>query len=540
MSDSKKFPSSVLSGVSDRRSAIKGVFGGALSFGFLGGVSGASAQSAGVKSVAAPASRAELVDMPAWKLSLSIQNKQVSCEEVMGAFLQQADKFNGKVNAFVARQGTEQLINQAREKDRILAAKGPEGWMHGFPQAIKDLADTQGIVTTYGSPSFKDNVPKRDSMMVAQMRSAGSIIVAKTNTPEWGFGSHTYNPVYGTTANAYDQSVSAGGSSGGAAVSLALRMQPVADGSDFMGSLRNPAGWNCVFGYRPSWGRVPMPGKELFFNQFGINGPMARSVPDLALLLATQSGYEPMVPASLSTDDHLSLITPSNVTGLLKADQRGKKIAWLGDWNGYLATEDGVLDVCQKALRVFENMGMVVEPIKNPTDPERFWNEVWLPHRHLCATGQSALYENPVSRALAKPEAVWEYDGSKKYSGQDAYNASIKRSDWYRVVAELFKKYDYIVVPTAQIFAFDKELPWPKTVGGRSMDTYHRWMEVVSHWTMSGNPVAALPAGKNAKGLWNGIQVVGRPRGDWELLQLAYAYERATDIVNMNRPALLA
>lgn len=519
-----------------RRDAIKDAIGGAFAISAIG--PGTPALAKDGKNLSVGKTSTKIIDMPAWELSQQIHAKNVSCVEVMAAYLAQADKVNATVNAFVARQDPEGLLKHAREKDELLARSGPMGWMHGFPQAIKDLSDTAGITTTYGSPSFKNNVPKQDSMMVHQMKDAGCIIVAKTNTPEWGYGSHTYNPVYGSTGNAYDPTKSAGGSSGGAAVSLALHMQPVADGSDYMGSLRNPAGWNCVFGYRPSWGRIPSPRKDLFINEFGISGPMGRSISDVALLLATQSGYSPRAPASLPKDENLASITPYNVCDRLKADHKGKKIAWLGNWNGYLPMEDGVLETCEKALKVFESMGMRVESIKNPADPERLWNEVWLPNRHFSANGQKALMENPTSRALAKPEAIWEYEGSKKYSSYDVYESSVKRSEWYVAMLAVFDKYDFIVAPTAQMFPFDREIHWPKEVAGKQMDTYHRWMEVVTAWTMSGNPVAALPAGFNSKGLCNGIQLIGRPRGDWEVLRAAYAYELVSDIVNKNRPVL--
>lgn len=524
----------------NRRTAIKNLVGGVAAVGLLGKMHASIAQTASATgSTSVPSSGAtQIIDMPAWELSAQIHAKKISCQEVMKAYLTQIDKVNDKVNAIVALQDHDDLMKQAAEKDRLLAQGKTDGWMHGFPQAIKDLDDTKGVRTTYGSPVFKDNVPTTDSFMVQRMKAAGIIVVGKTNTPEWGYGSHTYNPVYGVTGNAYDPSKSAGGSSGGAAVTLALRMQPVADGSDFMGSLRNPAGWNNVFGYRPSWGRVPAPGKELFFNQFGINGPMGSSIADVALLLNTQSGYTPLAPESLADDANLKALTPLNVCDRLKMDPKGKSIAWLGDWHGYLAMEKDVLEVCQNGLKAFEGMGVKVDTIDNPTDPAKFWDEVWLPHRHICASSMRALMEDPAKRALSKPEAIWEYEGSKKYSAQDTYFASLRRSDWYRTVLGIFEKYDFIAVPTAQMFAFDKNWHWPKEVAGKEMDTYHRWMEIVTHWTMCGCPVAAIPVGFNSKGLSMGIQLIGKPQGDWDVLRMAYAYELATDIVRKHRPAL--
>lgn len=480
-----------------------------------------------------------IVDMPGWKLSEEIHAKKVSCKEVMEAYLNHIDKVNPKVNAIVALQERDGLMSQAAEKDAALAAGKSDGWMHGFPQAIKDLDETKGIVTSFGSPILKNFVPQTDSLMVKRMKKAGSVIVGKSNTPEFGFGSHTYNPVYGTTGNPYNTDLSAGGSSGGAACALATRMLPVADGSDFMGSLRNPAGWCNVFGYRPSWGRVPSYSLEQFTTHFGIRGPMARTVADIALLLATMSGYDPQVPSSFENSADLDALTPANVHDRLKADQKGKKIAWLGNWNGYLPMEPGVLELCGEALKTFNAFGVTVEPIASPIDPEAFWSEVWLPLRHYASTLLKPHYNDPEKRKLLKPEAIFEYEGAFKYSAQDIYAASEKRTVWYKKLLEVFDTYDYVAVPTAQMFPFDKTLHWPKEVAGKKMDTYHRWMEVVTHWTISGSPIIAIPAGFNAAGLSMGIQLVGKPRGDFELLQMAYAYQQEKDWVETHRPKLI-
>jgi amidase len=481
----------------------------------------------------------EIVEWSGRELSKNIQSKEVSCQEVMDAYLNQIDKVNPKVTAIVALQDRELLMKQAKEKDEELQAGNSNGWMHGFPQAIKDLENTAGIVSSQGSPIFKDYIPKEDSLLVKRMKDAGSIIIGKTNTPEWGFGSQTYNPVYGPSGNPYDPERTTGGSSGGAASALALRMQAVADGSDFMGSLRNPAGYCNVYGYRPSWGRIPSPGADLFLSTCPMRGPMARTVADLALLLGTQSGYDAATPATLEDDVNLKNLTPDNVEESLKGDMTGKKVAWLGDWNGYLPMEDGVLEVCENALKTFPSFGASVEAIENPFDPELLWNEVWLPFRHFGAISLKSFYDDPEKKKLLKPEAIFEYEGSLKYNIQDLYFASVKRSQWFHALLKVFETYDFVAVPTAQVFAFDKNIHWPTEVAGKKMDTYHRWMEIVTHWTLTGNPVAAIPAGFNKDGLSMGIQLIGKPRSDFELLKFAYAYEQANDVVGMNRPGLL-
>ncbi len=247
---------------------------------------------------ASDAGASEIVMMDAIPLAAAIARGKISCAEVMTAYLDHIDKLNPKVNAIVALQDRAGLLAQARERDAQLARGDAVGPLHGFPHAVKDLAPVKGMPMTMGSPILKDFVPPADSVMVERLRKAGAIFIGKTNTPEFGLGSHTYNPVYGVTRNPYDLSRSAGGSSGGAAVALALRMLPVADGTDYGGSLRNPAGWNNVFGFRTSFGRVPADGRDAWLPSMGVVGPMARNVADLALLLSVQAGYDARAPLS--------------------------------------------------------------------------------------------------------------------------------------------------------------------------------------------------------------------------------------------------
>src|SRR5688572_27636808 len=263
----------------------------------------------------------DIVMMDALALSRAIKSKQVSCVEVMNAYLDHIDALNPTVNAIVSRQDRGGLIEQAKARDGELARGEVRGWMHGFPQAIKDLTATKGIRTTQGSRLFKDFVPAADAMMVERMKRAGAIIIGKTNTPEFGLGSNTYNDVFGRTLNSYDQSKSSGGSSGGAGVSVALRMLPVADGSDHGGSLRNPAAWNNIFGFRTSYGRVPSQGLDVFYAWMGVPGPLARTVPDLAMLLSVQAGHDPRLPLSNRQD-------PAQFTQDLKRDFKGSRVAW--------------------------------------------------------------------------------------------------------------------------------------------------------------------------------------------------------------------
>lgn len=473
----------------------------------------------------------DIVRLGAGHLSALIAAREVSCREVMLAFLDRIHAVNPSVNAIVALQPQAALIAQAEEADQRLARGQHDGWMHGFPLAVKDLAFTAGIRTTLGSPIFRDHIPTDDSLVVARMKRAGAIIIGKTNTPEFGLGSNTYNPVYGKTLNPFDLNRSAGGSSGGAAVALALRMLPVADGSDMGGSLRNPAGWNNVFGFRPSFGRVPkLPELDLFQQQLGTEGPMARSVADLARLLAIQAGPDPHSPLALQEDPRVFLQS-------LDCSVKGLRIGWLGSLDGHLAMENGVTEVCDEALKVLGELGCHVVPASLGFDPERLW-QAWLVLRSTLAGGAlAAHYADPTRRALLKPEAIWEVENGRKHNAHDIYRASVARSDWFRAALRLFEHYDFLALPSAQLFPFEISKAWPDDIAGNPMDTYHRWMEVVIPATMAGLPVISVPAGFGGpRGLPMGLQLIGRPRADLSVLQLGHAYDRATDWVRRAPP----
>ena len=475
-----------------------------------------------------------IVELDAIELSRAIHARQVSCHEVMQAYLAQVERFNPTVNALVSLRSHEDVLAEAAQRDRELDQGQSRGWMHGMPQAIKDLAATQGLRTTLGSPLFAEHVPQEDAISVARVRASGAIIIGKTNVPEFGLGSQTYNSVFGTTGNAYDPRLVAGGSSGGAAVALALRMLPVADGSDMMGSLRNPGAFNNVFGLRPSQGRVPHgPAPELFVQQLATEGPMGRSVADVARLLSVQAGYDLRVPLSLKED-------PAVLGEPLQRDFKGARLGWLGDYNGYLPMEDGVMSLCESALKDFAALGCEVEHCQPEFSLERLW-QTWLVHRHWLIQGSlGAAYADPQKRALLKPEAQWEVQGGLQLSAADVYQASINRSDWYRALGKLFERYDFLLLPTAQVFPFDAQQAWPRLVAGREMDTYHRWMEVVIGPTLAGLPSMNVPVGFNPQGLPMGLQIIGPAQADRAVLQLAYAHEQLTRWVQRRPPACLS
>jgi amidase len=454
-------------------------------------------------------------------LSRAIHGRDVSAVEVMTAYLDRIEAINREVTALVSLRPREALLAEAAAADADLGRDHDRGWLHGIPQAPKDLTATAGIVTTMGAPALARNMPGANSILVERTVAAGAILIGKTNTPEFGLGSHTFNPLFGTTRNPYDPSRSAGGSSGGAAVALATRMLPVADGSDMMGSLRNPAGWNNVYGFRPSVGRVPTgPGPEIYLQQLSTEGPMGRSVADLAMLLSTEAGHDPRMPLSLDGDG-------SVFAGPLDHDPAGTRIGWLGDLGGRLAMEPGVIETCEAALGVFEAMGCVVEPVRIDFDFDALW-DAWATLRSFLVAGSLGLfYDMPAMRAGLKPEAVWEIERGRALTAGAVLRASAVRSDWHRALLKTHETWDVLALPTAQLFAFDAGERWPQVVGGRAMDTYHRWMEVVVPASMAGAPTLAVPAGFGAGGTPMGLQLIGPARADLAVLRLGHAYDLA-------------
>jgi amidase len=310
-------------------------------------------------------------------------------------------------------------------------------------------------------------------------------------------------------------------------------MLPVADGSDFMGSLRNPAGWNHIFGMRPSQGRVPFgPGADVWVDQLGTEGPMARSVRDLARLLATQAGHDTRQPLSINSS--------LDVSGLAYTPDalRGLRVGWWGDLGGHLAMEDGILSVCEDALDAMQTAGAQIEPTDPGFDPQALW-ACWLVWRRaLVGPKAAALLQLPGAREELKPEALWEYDNSLKLSFMDFQLASQRRTGYYHHLLQLFERFDVLALPVAQVWPFPLQARWPQHIGDRTMDTYHRWMECTIYATLAGLPAISLPAGFHPTQPWPmGIQLIGKPQGDAALLQVAAAYEAVRGDCLQRRPA---
>jgi amidase len=470
-------------------------------------------------------------DLDADTLSKALHARALSCRELMQHTLDRIDRLNPTLNAIVNLAPRGELLRQADLRDAELARGESRGWLHGMPQAIKDTAHAQGFPTTLGSPLLADAQPVQDSLYVARMKAAGCIVIGKTNLPEFGLGSHTYNTLFGATGNAWDPAVSAGGSSGGAAVALTHRLLPVADGSDFMGSLRNPAGWNHVFGLRPSAGRVPAwPKPELYVSQLGTDGPMARTVRDLARLLSIQAGHDPRAPLSAAPAATSFVPGPD-------ASVAGIRIGWLADLGGHLPMEAGILPLCEQALQVMAHGGAFVEPARLDTDLDALW-EAWLIWRRaLVAPAVAAAIRQPSDRARVKPEALWEHDAAQGLLFSDFLAASRRRGEFLQLCLRLLQDHDVLALPVAQTWPFPLATTWPRQVAGRPMDTYHRWMEVTLYATLAGLPAISVPAGFDPTGRWPmGLQLIGRPLGDAALLRLAAGYEALVPELLARRP----
>ena len=460
-------------------------------------------------------------------LARAIAGRILAPSEIMAAFLARISAVNPGLNAIVSLRDPDQLMAEARAADDA----PPAGWLHGLPLAVKDLSATKGLRTTWGSPLFRNHVPLKDDLVSGRMRAAGAIFVGKTNTPEWGFGSQSYNPVFGATRNPYDPSRTAGGSSGGAAAALAARMVPVADGSDMMGSLRNPAAFCNIYGFRPSFGLVPDDAEgDTHLATLATKGPMARSIEDLARLLQVQAGPNPEVPFDRPAEDY--------VGALQGASLKGKRIAWAADWGGAYAMEPGILAICEAALAQMQEMGAIVEPIAPPFPAEKLW-QAWITLRSmLSAHGFRAIYKDPAKRAQLKPEALWEIETGLAVSAQAFYEASEIRSAWYAHAARLFRSHDALALPTAQVWPFDVTQHWPQAIAGHPMDTYHRWMEVVIPVSLIGLPTLSLPVGFGPQGLPMGLQLAGPVGADAAVLAMGQAWHLATDWPGQRPPAL--
>ncbi|MBN2517182.1 MAG: amidase [Deltaproteobacteria bacterium] len=458
----------------------------------------------------------EICFLQAHELVSLIRGKKISATEVMEAHLSHIEKINPKVNAIVTLL-PEIAMQQAKIADEMVAQDKEVGPLHGLPIAHKDLVLTKGIRTTFGSPIFADFIPDEDGLIVERLRKAGALTIGKTNTPEFGAGSQTYNEVFGETLNPYDITKTCGGSSGGAAVALACGMLPIADGSDMGGSLRNPASYCNVVGFRPSPGRVPLWPDLVGWSPLLVEGPMARTVKDAALMLSAIAGPDARSPISITEPGSL-------FQRPLNRDFKGVRIAWSRSLGG-LPVDPQVTAVIEEKRHVFESLGCVTEDIEPNFEGADEAFKVWRAWR--VELGFAELLEE--YRNVIKDTVIWNIEEGIKLSGPQIGAAERKRTDLYHRIRKLMETYEYLVLPVSQVPPFDVKERYVRKINGQVMETYIDWMKSCYYISAIGNPAISVPCGFTPDGLPIGVQIVGRHQNDFSLLQLAYAFEQETE-----------
>lgn len=476
-------------------------------------------------SFAASPSETDICFMNATDLAARIRRKKLSAVEVMNAHYDRIEQVNPKVNAIVALLKREQAIALAKQADADLAAGKKVGKLHGLPWAVKDMEDVKGFPTTKGCTIFKDNIAQEDDILAERLRAAGALFIGKTNVPEFGAGSNTFNPVYGATLNPFNLKLTCGGSTGGGAVAVTTGMLPIADGSDTGGSCRNPGAWNNCVGFRPSLGRVPYNFPVGFFLRLPTNGPMARNVADCAYLLSVMAGPDSRDPVS-QLDDPAMFARP------LDRKFKGTKIAWTPNL-GYLEVSKEIVDATSKALPVLRSMGCEVDNA-HPELSGVFDTNRTL--RGLIFAFQLAQF-TPEQRAQIKESVRWDAAQGEKLTGIDVALAEAQRAKICQSINKFLEKYEYLVLPVTQVAPFPVELEYPTEINGKKMNSYLEWMEIVYAITLTGLPAISVPCAFTEAGMPVGLQIVGRRNNDLGVLQLAHAFEQAAKVPKPRVPA---
>jgi amidase len=474
--------------------------------------------------ISAEPAASPLCFMSAVEMTQLIRAGKLSAREALAEHLKQIDRVNPKVNAIVTLV-PEMAAAAAARADEKQAYGEKLGPLHGLPVAHKDLLETKGIRTTYGSLLFKDFIPTEDNIVVERMSRAGAITIGKTNTPEFGAGSQTFNSVFGATRNPYDLTKTCGGSSGGAAVALACGMAPVASGSDAGGSLRNPAAFCNVVGFRPSIGRVPNPKAGFAWSTLSTSGCLGRSVADLALGLSTIAGPDPQAPLSIDEPGEL-FARP------LDRDFKGVHVAWFKDLGG-VPFDARVRTIIDGHRSTFESMGCIVEQAEPDFAPAEIYFRViraWT----AAANYGTQLHQHPDA---FKDTLTEEIERGLRLTGVDIAHAEAAHIHIWRAFQAFLDKYDYFVLPTTQLPPFDVNTPYPTEIAGVKFSNYIDWMKACWYISATGNPAASVPAGFTPEGLPVGVQIVGRNKADFSVLQLAHAFEQATGF-GKKRPSI--
>jgi amidase len=462
-------------------------------------------------------SQSEICFMTAAEMVEKIRSRELSCREVMQAHLNQIERLNPIVNAIITRIPAEQALALADDADNALVKGNAIGPLHGLPIAHKDLVLTKDMRTTFGSPIYKNFVPDHDALIVERLKKAGAIAIGKTNTPEFGAGSQTFNPVFGQTLNPYDTTKTCGGSSGGAAGALACGMLPLADGSDTGGSLRNPGNFCNIVGFRTSPGRVPVWPRSAAWFPLSVQGPMARTVQDVALMLSTIAGPDPRSPIAIAEPG-------SRFARPLERDFKDVKIAWSKDM-GELPVDPRVTQALENQRRVFQDLGCIVEDTQPDfSDADEIF-KVWRAW-HFELQFSDLVKDH---RDLIKDTVIWNVEEGQKLTGPQIGSAEMKRTHLYHRVRDFMETYEFLACPVNQVPPFDVNQEWIQEINGSRMETYIDWMKSCYYITVTGLPAISVPCGFTPQGLPVGIQIVGRHNADFSVLQLACAFEKATE-----------
>lgn len=453
-----------------------------------------------------------------------VRERDLSAVEVMQAHLAQIERVNPKVNAIVTLIDGDKAIEKARDADKQLASGAEVGPLHGLPIAHKDLEETAGIRTTFGSPIYRDHVPTHDTLLIQRINQAGALTIGKTNVPEFGAGSHSFNPVFGATLNPYDTTKTCGGSSGGAGAALACGMVPIADGSDMGGSLRNPGNFNNVVGLRGSPGRVPVVPSMNAWSNLGVKGPMARTVGDVALFLSAIAGPDPRSPISID-------VPGSTFAQPLDRDFKGVRVGWSPDLGG-LPLDPRVREVVSGNRSVFSDIGCEVDDASPDFSGA---NEAFQTLRALnFAMAHADKVRN--QRDLVKDTVIWNTEKGFALTPDEINRAEVLRSQLYARVQEFLETHEFLICVVNQVPPFDVEMEYPTEIDGVEMETYIDWMKSAYYITLTGLPAISVPCGFTNDGLPVGIQIVGRWHDDFGVLQLARAFEQATEVWKRRPP----
>ena len=463
-------------------------------------------------------------------LCRDLQRGSVSPVELMHETYDRIERINPTVNALVNVLPREEAISLAKAAEQVPVSE--RAALHGLPMAPKDAVEVRGFPTTWGFAPWADKVATSDDANASRLRTAGAIFIGHSNMPEFGLGSNTFNSLFGKSRNPYNLECTPGGSSGGAAVALATGMLPLADGSDMGGSLRNPASFCNVVGLRPSIGRLPTKPGFGWFARLSTCGPMARTVADTALLFSVQAGPDPRDPLTLpeSGEVFLDALTVS-------ASLAGKRIAHSANLGG-LPIDPAVAEIIDTAAKTCADLGAEVEA----TEPDLAGAmEVFQTQRAagLATLGRALDRDLPDWRQHAKDTAVWNIEKGQQLAAQELINSELMRTQIYARVADFFQHYDALILPAAQVPPFPCDQEWVEHIDGVDLDTYIDWMTVCCAISVTGLPAISVPAGFTEGGLPVGVQIVGKPRGDLELLRIAHSFEAATQH-HLQRPPIHA